>query len=220
LCEVISMMKGLFLDFDGTLCSSLDAMEKAYLTFMASVGLHGTTQEFSALNGPPLTDIILHLRAAHNLTDPTDELLARYRVLVDQAHAAAIPAPGARDLLNAGMERGWTIAVVTSAASASVQEWLRRHMLFDRVAVVIGGDSVRRGKPSAEPYLAALKATGCSARRSLAVEDSEQGVLSAMAAEIPTWMLSARAPASIGGALFQGCIPNLQTMASKLRLAD
>lgn len=52
--------------------------------------------------------------------------------------------------------------------------------------VVVGGDSVTRGKPDPEPYLFACAELGLSARDCLALEDSIPGTTSAERAGLAT----------------------------------
>ena len=55
--------------------------------------------------------------------------------------------------------------------------------LFD---VVVCGDEVARGKPLPDPYLAAAAALGVDPLDCVAIEDSEAGMRSAVAAGVPT----------------------------------
>ena len=48
--------------------------------------------------------------------------------------------------------------------------------------MILGVDDVRRPKPDAEIYLAACERLGCTAARSVALEDSPTGVAAARAA--------------------------------------
>jgi len=183
--------RGLFLDLDGTLADSLPAMEAAYRALLRRFGREGSAAEFKSLNGPPATVIVERIAKAHALPTPTEELLAIYRDLVAEAHAAAPPAAGAREVLERARKQDWTVALVTSAAYADARQWLARVGLAAYVQVVVGGDEVRHGKPDPEPYRVALQRTGCNAQESLAVEDSVQGAKAAMAAGLPTWLIGA-----------------------------
>jgi HAD superfamily hydrolase (TIGR01509 family) len=120
-----------------------------------------------------------------------------YQGLVEAAYAAVAPAPGARELLAAAKARGWIVAVVTSNAGARVRRWLERTELAGLVAFVVAGEDTARGKPHPDPYLAALARSACAAERSLAVEDSPQGVAAALAAGLPTYAYQPVADAAI-----------------------
>ena len=201
--------RGLFLDLDGTLADTLPMLRRAYRDFLARFGASGSEREFESLNGPPIPEIVARLKTVHRLPGTAVELTARYRSLLDEAHRAAPPQDGAAELLTAARAHGWTAAVVTSNPHAATQAWLIRVGLADRVAVVVGGDDVARGKPDPEPYRLALARGGCEATTSLAIEDGVQGALAAMGAGLPTWRLGAGAEALAGQPLFCGTLPDL-----------
>lgn len=209
--------RGLFLDLDGTLADSLPAMEAAYRALLRRFGREGSVAEFQSLNGPPAAIIVERIAKAHALPVSPDELLAIYRDLVAQAHRAAPPAVGARQVLERARKLEWTTAVVTSAASRDAREWLARVGLAEFVSVVVGGDEVRYGKPDPEPYRVALQRTGCVAQASLAVEDSASGARAALAAGLPTWLLGDRPNRDIAAApLFRGCLADLHALLASL----
>ena len=56
------MTKGLFLDFDGTLCDSLSAMRAAYTAFLEAAGATQTLLDFDEINGPPLRQVVTNLK--------------------------------------------------------------------------------------------------------------------------------------------------------------
>ena len=186
--------KGLLLDFDGTLADSLGFMRSTYERFLAGHGAAGSAEEFQALNGPPLAEVVRRLRERHGLTPPIEELLAQYRGLLAAGQHGLAPSAGARTLLAAARQRGYRMAVVTSADSAAVGEWLERRDLRSFVSVIVGGDAVASGKPDPEPYRIALRRLGCAAERSIAVEDSLLGATAAVAAGLRTYVLRSPSP--------------------------
>jgi len=181
---------GLFLDLDGTLADSVPALRHAYEAWLASSGRRGSDAEFESCNGLPLPEVVARLRAAHGLPEPPAALLRTLLAEVGRAHAASPPRAGARALLERARAARSPVAVVTSAPGRVARRWLARHELLGLVEHVVGGDDVQRGKPDPEPYRRALALCACTARRSLAVEDSRSGVLSAVAAGVPTLVLA------------------------------
>lgn len=188
----------LLLDLDGTLADSLGVMKTVYRRFMEGEGLTPSDAEFDRLNGPPIAECVRIIKDAHRLAPPHAELLARYQTLVDKVYASVPPSAGARELLAAAKARGWAVGVVTSNGEARTRAWLARAGLDGWIDAVTGGDTVRRGKPAPDPYLAALARAGCAAENALAVEDSPLGAASAMAAGIATLALAERPDATAG----------------------
>lgn len=197
-------LRGLLIDFDGTLASSLDALRQLYFDFLQERGRAGSQEEFDALNGPPLRAVIATLKQRHQLPEDAETLLQEYARRAADAQAAVTPAPGADALLALAAARSWRVAIVTSSARATIVAWLERFALSGRVDAIIGGDSVARGKPDPEPYRQGLAALGLDAAQCLAIEDAPHGAQSARAAGIPTWGLSRapRSPEWPGGVVF------------------
>ena len=181
--------RALLLDLDGTLADSLGVMKIVYRRFMESLGRTPSDAEFDRLNGPPIAECVRIIKDTHALRAPEAELLARYQALVEEVYGTVPPSAGARELLAAAKARGWTTGVVTSNGEARARAWLAGAGLDGSIDLVVGGDTVRRGKPAPDPYLAALARAGVAANAALAVEDSPAGATAARAAGIPTLAL-------------------------------
>ncbi|MEK7245708.1 MAG: HAD family phosphatase, partial [Pseudomonadota bacterium] len=181
--------RALLLDLDGTLADSLGVMKVVYRRFMQEEGLTPTDAEFDRLNGPTLAEGVRILKHIHGMAAPEAELLARYQALVEEVYGSVPPSAGARALLEAAKVRGLTVGVVTSNGEARTRAWLARTGLDGLVDVVVGSESVARGKPAPDPYRLALKRAGVAAETALAVEDSPLGAKAARTAGIPTFAL-------------------------------
>jgi HAD superfamily hydrolase (TIGR01509 family) len=90
--------------------------------------------------------------------------------------------PGARELLEFLREKEMPLAVATSTHEALAREKLGKAGLLPFFRSVTGGESVPRGKPAPDIYLAATRALGVPASACVAFEDSPPGVVSAAAA--------------------------------------
>jgi HAD superfamily hydrolase (TIGR01509 family) len=98
----------------------------------------------------------------------------------------AMPArPGVRRLAQEAHDQGWTLAVCSTSALASVQAVLDSVMgpeLSGKFAGVFAGDIVKAKKPSPDIYNHAADALGLDHRDCVVVEDSRNGLLAATAA--------------------------------------
>jgi HAD superfamily hydrolase (TIGR01509 family) len=88
---------------------------------------------------------------------------------------------GARELLASLRAAGVPCALVTMSYARFVKPILAA-LPADTFAVVVTGDVVDRGKPHPEPYLAAARDLDVLAAECLAIEDSDTGTRSAVAA--------------------------------------
>lgn len=191
------MAPALLLDFDGTLCRSLDGLRAAYHAFLGAHGRQGSDREFDSLNGPPLAVIVARLAERHGLPEAREILLARYQAFARRAQAAAPPAPGADRLLAAARARGYDTGIVTSAERTAVAAWLVAHGL--EVELIVGAGEAPAGKPDPAPYALALRRLGAERGASLAVEDSVQGASAALDAGLRTAYLGPDLPAELAG---------------------
>jgi HAD superfamily hydrolase (TIGR01509 family) len=182
--------RAIFIDLDGTLADSLWVMRAAYQAFLERHRVTSTIAEFDSLNGPPLSEVVRSLKAAHSLTGDESELLATYMDLIDQSYVSVSPCPGADDLLWKAKDNGCVVGVVTSNSSERANRWLKRACLSHLIDFVVAGEEVRYGKPNPEPYLRASERVSCSAAETIAVEDSLQGALSAVGAGLRTFIVT------------------------------
>ena len=89
--------------------------------------------------------------------------------------------PGARELLSELNDASVPCALVTMSYQRLVAPVLEQ-LSGVGFSAVVTGDSVSRGKPHPEPYLRAAELLGVNAQRCVAIEDSDTGATSAVAA--------------------------------------
>jgi HAD superfamily hydrolase (TIGR01509 family) len=176
-------LRALLLDFDGTVASSLPALERVYRTFLRDHGREGSTEEFRSLNGPSLPEIAERLKRRHALAGEVAELAADYRRRVRDAYAdAVLPAEGALELLRLATSLGVRVALVTSCPAEVAETFLVRHGLDRFFEALVDTTELPRGKPDPAVYLRALDLLGLAPSDALAVEDSASGVEAASGA--------------------------------------
>ena len=100
--------------------------------------------------------------------------------------------PGARELIDELEAAGVQIHVATTGTRAWVGPLLDRAFGPNRFRTVITGTEVADLKPSPAAYLEVLRRTGCDRDRTVAIEDSANGVHAAVAAGLRC--LAARNP--------------------------
>ncbi len=190
--------RGLFLDFDGTLADSVPLLRTAYHQFMRNFGIDSSDDEFAALMGPTLEEVVRKLKEKYALEPDQAELERQYRQLIWDFYTQSQPNPGAADVLKRATDQGWVVVVVTSGAEADVKRWLDHHQLETYVSYIVGAEHVTRGKPDPEPYRVALQQQEFDVSRSIALEDAPKGAMSAVAAGLATYILGPN-PASPKG---------------------
>lgn len=208
--------KGLFVDLDGTLADSMSVMREVYDAFLEGFGRTGSDREFESLIGPPLPAIVARLRAEHALPQAIEDLITTYNGLLDRVYDEVAPFADAARFLAAGQARGRRTAIVTSNSRARTGRWLEVNGLDGYVSGIVCGDSVSCGKPSPEPYVAALALYGCHAACSIAVEDSPRGAASAVAAGLTTYLVGGRPEDAAAAQGVAGHAVNLEALIPAL----
>ncbi len=184
---MISDGHGLFLDLDGTLADSLPAMRTAFNCFMHAYGIKASDSEFQCFNGPPLGQIVANLKAKYGLSHSCAALINEYDEFINRVYKEIVPMPGARKLLCCARANGWSIGIVTSNTRVRATRWLESVDFYKLIDVIIGDEDIANGKPSREPYLVAVLKGQCQSNMSIAVDDSRDGVTSAVSAGLETY---------------------------------
>jgi HAD superfamily hydrolase (TIGR01509 family) len=96
------------------------------------------------------------------------------------------PIKGASELIKEIFENGFRLALCSSASRQAIFLALRKLEAQEYFEIIVSGDDVQNSKPHPEPYARALEQLQIRADQALAVEDSQSGFQSAIAAKIPT----------------------------------
>ncbi|HEX8940014.1 MAG TPA: HAD-IA family hydrolase [Candidatus Limnocylindrales bacterium] len=137
------------------------------------------TPEFVRANGLPED----HEGQAAELARWHKRKTALYTEMVAQGKLP--PRPGIRRIICDAQDAGWTLAVASTSAEASVRailEYAVGKERADRFDLVLAGDVVPRKKPDPAIYQLALERLGVPPAEVLVVEDSRNGLLAATGA--------------------------------------
>jgi HAD superfamily hydrolase (TIGR01509 family) len=93
--------------------------------------------------------------------------------------------PGVARIVGEALDAGWDLAVASTSAEPSVRAVLEHVVGADRAArfaLVLAGDVVEKKKPASDIYLLAMERLGTDPTETLVIEDSRNGLLSAVGA--------------------------------------
>lgn len=183
--EMISAMCAVFFDMDGLLVDSEPLWFEVEHAVMARLGGHWTPADQQALVGGSLHRSVEYLLRRASRPANHDEvagwLVGGMAELLAEREAVAMP--GAMDLLARLRTAGVPRVLVTSSERVIMDAVLgnlaRHDIQFD--ATVCGAD-VRHPKPHPEPYQLAAALIGADPACCVALEDSPNGVTSALGA--------------------------------------
>jgi HAD superfamily hydrolase (TIGR01509 family) len=137
----------------------------------------------------------------------------------DEMFAASLPLKsGAVELLDTLRAAKYPMAIVTSSSRRAADAHLRLAGIHDRFDAILTRDDVVRGKPSPDLYLLAASRFGATPESCVAVEDSNHGVASALAAGAITIMVPDMVPPTeTSRANCAAVVPDLGAVLEMLR---
>ena len=168
-------------DNDGLLLDTEEAWTRAEQDLFERYGREFTIEHKRALLGNAHAVAAAKLEAMLDQPGAGGRLWAELDALVmEEALAGAPPRPGARELLDALVARGTTVAIASNSRRPFVERVLEVSGLpLGGVRAIVTVEDVEHPKPAPDIYLAACRALGVEPARSAALEDSPPGVRSA-----------------------------------------
>lgn len=187
-------LQAIVFDFDGVIADSEYLHLRAYQQVLAPEGISITNEEyFERYLGYDDVGVFKALLKDKGLA--FDD--ARMRALIARkseryeslAAAGDMLFPGAADFIRAAAA-ALPIAIASGALTHEIEEVLERAGLRELFPVIVGADQTMRSKPDPEPYqtaftrLRSLTGRDLIPWRSVAIEDSKWGLVSARGADL------------------------------------
>lgn len=173
---------GVLFDFDGTLVDTEPYWIAEEFALVESFGARWSHEDALELVGNDLLASGRSIVARTGIPLTAAEVVDRLLDGVVRHMATAVPwRPGARELLAALRLHGVPCGLVTMSYTRLVAPVLAA-LPEGTFACVVTGDAVTRGKPHPEPYVTGARLLGLDPRDCVAIEDSNTGVASALAA--------------------------------------
>lgn len=181
---VAAVRGGVLFDLDGTIVDREPLAARAVAEVLSEQGHRVGAADLVGLVGRSWPDIhaALDVEAAVGWTRETFTEAVVERSLELGRAVRWRPLRGCTTLIEVLGTRGVGLAVVTGSSRREAEAVLGSLGIVEDFAVVVGVEDYDRGKPDAQPYEVALSRLGSDPVRSVAVEDSDVGVRSALAA--------------------------------------
>ncbi len=174
-------IRAVIFDMDGLL---LDSERIAMLTFAESCrecGYEPNLKVYHKCIGTNEAGTREVLTREYGPDFPFDDINKRWDIKYREG-ILNMPVPlksGTTGLLEYLKDEGIRIAVVTSTHRKNAEKMLSNADLLNYFEFVLGGDEIRKGKPDPEIYLTGCSRLGERPADCLALEDSDNGVMSA-----------------------------------------
>jgi HAD superfamily hydrolase (TIGR01509 family) len=189
--HVLRRPRAVVLDMDGTLLDTEPLAARAWGEAAAAIGVAFDDALALRMIGRTFADCRALVVEHHGNDYPTDRLMsgwhAAYDAIVERDGLAL--KPGVDELFAWLDAFGIARAVATSTRRARALAKLEQVALATRLDALVGGDEVARGKPAPDLFLAAAERLGVPAAACVVLEDSDAGVLGALAAGMTPIMI-------------------------------
>lgn len=185
------MPAGVVFDMDGTLLDTEKLARSCYVQACADFDWPFEAAVFDRCVGTTWEETERILRSSFGPAFPYDDIEARWTQLYHN-HVDHYPVdvkPGIEQVLAKLAQSGVPLSVATSSLRPTVERKLELARLDHHFEFLICGGETVRGKPFADPYLAAVERMQLAPRTCWAIEDSDNGVRSAIAAGLVVFQI-------------------------------
>jgi HAD superfamily hydrolase (TIGR01509 family) len=171
-------------DMDGVIVDSEQVWDDVREQYTREVGGTYTETATRDMMGMSSVEWSRYMHDALGVPGTPEEINAEVvrRMLARYGEAPPL-IPGAVEAVRECAAR-WPLAVASSSNPELIEVVLERAGIRELFRAVVSSQEVQRGKPAPDVYLEAARRLGLEPRRCAAVEDSENGLRSARAAEM------------------------------------
>lgn len=184
------MLKAVLFDMDGLIFDTESIYKQSWQYAATEQGLAITDdfyQQFIGVQDPECERILAeHFQQAIDMPRYKAVRDEHFHHLRDQGIALK---PSFDSLLRAIKQRGLLTAIVTSSHLPEVKHNFNNTEYLTQFDLVITAEDVERGKPNPDCYQMAYHHLGIDAKESLVLEDSNNGIKAALAAECHAVMI-------------------------------
>ncbi len=189
--EEKGMEKVIVFDMDGVIFDTENQILGIWIYLAGKYGIEGIETAFYQCIGTNREKTKKIMLEHYGENFPYEKFRQESSMLFKERTAAeGIPVKaGVRELLSFLKINGYRLGLASSTRYAVVKEELEGAGLFDFFEIVVGGDMVRRSKPAPDIYQKACEELAVEPERAYAVEDSKNGVRSAVEAGLRVFLI-------------------------------
>jgi len=177
-------MKGILFDMDGVLVDSERFICRAAILMFKELGVDVIPQDFLPYVGMGENSYLGGVAESHGIKVDIEQVKARtYQIFEIIVKDHLFPLPGALDFVISCRDKGFKLALATSADKVKMEVNLKEIGLSkETFNSIITGLDVENKKPFPDIYIQAAKSLGLEPNECLVVEDAISGIKAAKAA--------------------------------------
>jgi HAD superfamily hydrolase (TIGR01509 family) len=180
------VVEAVIFDLDGVLLDSEQLWNQAKEAFVRATGGHWSNDAPRAMIGMSSPEWSSYMHDTLGVPLPPEEINRGVVARMEQRYRSGLPLlPGAVETVQA-LAAHWPEALASSANREIIDLVLELSGLADTFTATVSSEEVARGKPAPDVYLEAARLLGVEPERSVAIEDSSNGLRSAAAAGMTT----------------------------------
>jgi beta-phosphoglucomutase family hydrolase len=197
----MSQASAFIFDMDGTMVDNMEFHGRAWVEFLAQLGIEMDAEEFlRRTSGMTNARILRSILGPHLSIREVAAYAARKEALYRELYRPYLrPVPGLRSFLAQTRRLDIPLALATSAGWENIAFVLEGLGLTSAFQAVVDADAVERGKPHPEMFLTAAARLGVPPEGCVVFEDSRAGLEAARRAGMAAVALSTtHPPAELG----------------------
>jgi HAD superfamily hydrolase (TIGR01509 family) len=179
------MLEAVLFDMDGVIIDSEPIHYQLSKLYYAELGLNITDEEYYTFVGIGDKEIFTRLKEKYGLKLKVDEMVETYQQRYIE-HLQELkderPIRGVDILIKDIYNRGFHLALGSSATRRNIEAVLEYFKLREYFDVIVSGCEVEKSKPSPDIYVQAAKKLGVDPSGCIVIEDSSNGVRAAKSA--------------------------------------
>ena len=176
------MIEAVIFDLDGVLLDSESVWDEARREYVKEHGGQWAEGATTEMIGMSSTEWSSYLRERLGVYRPAGQIAAEVADRVARIYRARLPLmPGATEAV-AQLAARWPLGLASSSNRKLIDLALAVSGLAASFEVTVSSEEVARGKPAPDVYLEAARRISLPAASCSAIEDSDNGILSASAA--------------------------------------
>jgi len=169
----------IFFDFDGVLLNSINAHKRAFFKALNNFNLYD--ENFIYSPGESSLSLISEYLKSREIYDEklVRNLVHEKQSIVRDDIEKSLPVYENQIDVLLKLNMNYNLSIVSSSSYYLIDKFLKMYKLKDIFKYIVSIENTNYSKPNPEPYLVGLKMNKAKIENTIAIEDSDAGIISA-----------------------------------------